>query len=256
MFIVGQRCRWYRAVAHFYAGFSAEGSYGQAETDKAGYRVCLGYSAKAFEAPVYAWGIEVVPAVNGTSADYQWSEEGAMIKTSLWQIDKEQLATYAGTDDNATAVAAYSNMVTPVTYTNEAGEEDVPLESEPYLVQASDICTVSDANIYSKVQVDGTNLKALYLPFKNQGVQLQPNELYYACYENVIDGKFQLAQSLHYTNVFRNGQSRISFTLAGEEEEMALTNLVIYSPNASTSGSPQWPWGAFYSYEDDAPMIR
>ncbi len=237
---------------HFNHGYHQVGNnvyYGEANVESAGYRVCLGFAAKNFTEDAYAWGVEVVPAINcsaASTADYSFTfnEPGAMIKSSLWKLDLE-----AASNDDAVA---------PVLYTNAAGEEDQMLESEIYEVQASDLLDVPEADRYNKVfYVDGQNLKAIYLPFKNQSVKLEPNTLYYACYENAIDGKFQVAQSVPFTNVFRIGYSHIpTVNEQGEDDLATVGNLVIYSPGVPTTGQYQWAWGSIYSFTDDVPLIR
>lgn len=241
-----------RVYDHFDHGYAQKGNnvyYGQGDVNAEGYRVCLGYSAKEFKEPAYAWGIEVVPAINcsaATTADYSYTynEPGAMIKSSLWKLDLE--------------AASNDDVIAPVLYTNAAGEEDQILESEIYEVQASDLFDIPAADMGKVFYVDGQNLNAIYLPFKNQSVQLEPNTLYYACYENVIDGKFQVAQSTPFSNVFRIGYSHIPMfnEETGKEEETIIYNLVVYSPGVPTNGQYQWTWGALYSHTDNVPLIR
>ena len=212
---------------------------GEAATSVAGYKVCLGFNAVNYKEPVYAWGVQVYPALDSASyvnSDNRRVQEGAVIRASLWQFDPT-----AETMDDA-VVMVYD-------------ENDNPIESDNRIIQSSDY------NIFSEESPDGygrvytTNMNSVYLPFTNQGTELQPNTIYYACYEQVINGKFKVAKVYEPLLVaFRPGISFVDVQTDEGVKPLGMNNIIIWSPNITAAGY-QYAWGRNFYY-DYNPMIR
>lgn len=208
-----------------------------ADVNAQGYRVCLGFNAREFASDVYPWGVSIVPAVDSTSyvvASNKNVAAGATIKSSLWFYDIE------AEDANS--------MISQVL--NDEGD---PIESNAYVVQNSDLNTVSYGDgtytYYSPI----TDLNSIYLPFATIAPKLETDKIYYACYEQVTNGTFSIARDYPYTNIFKPGYSWINVVDENGQEGLAyMYNVVIWSPNV-TSG--QYPWG-YYFAPDYNPMIR
>lgn len=188
----------------------------------AGYKVCSGYSAVGFanNQPVYARGVEVVPAVDRdtTSAANLNVVAGARIKGSLMHFVNE-----ATTWEEAIA--------------NVLDENEEPIASSVYVVSEADRNISTNDSI-----VTGSKLKTIYLPFTNGSTQLSTDVIYYACYELVTDGHFAVAQDYPYSNIFGCGNSIYT---------------IIRTPGISESN--QYSWGTTLSPSFlgwTAPMIR
>jgi len=207
-----------------------------AEINVQGYKVCLGFNAREFASDVYPWGVSIVPAIDSASyvvSSNQKVAAGATIKSSLWYYDIE--------------AEDYNSMISQVL--NDDGD---PIESNAYVVQASDYNTVSygdGTTYYSPI----SNLNSIYLPFSTIASKLDVDKIYYACYEQVTNGTFAIARDYPYTNIFKPGYSWINVVDENGQAGYAyLSNVVIWSPNV-TSG--QYPWGYVF-YPDYNPMIR
>ena len=209
---------------------------GEAAVNTKGYKVCLGFNARDFSSDVYAWGINVYPAVDSATYKVEANRRvkaGAIIKGSLWKFDP------AAADNNT--------LVTQVLDLNNN-----PLESEPYTVQTSDYNTMENADQYGRV----SGLKPIYLPFASHAAPLEKNTIYYACYEQVINGTFAIAQNYdRFVNVFYPGISRvITDKEDGTKDTSGFRNVIVWSPNITVDGK-QYPWGFPFLY-NYTPFIR
>ena len=172
------------------------------------------------------------------NSDNRRVKEGAVIRGSLWKFDPS-----AATWDDAVVMVYDDN--------------DNPIESDNRIIQSSDY------NIFTEENPDeddgsvwASNMKSVYLPFTNQGTELQPNTIYYACYEQVINGKFKVAQD--YTTYsryfFKPGISWVpTLDANGNEASQYLQNIIVWTPDITTQS--QYAWGRPYLY-DYNPMIR
>lgn len=194
----------------------------QAANTSAGYKVCSGYVAEGFanNQPVYARGVELVPAVDydTTSAANLNVAAGARIRGSLMYYNTE--AT-----DATTAIA------------NVVDENEDPIASSVYVISEADRNISTGYNL-----VKGSDLKTVYLPFTNASTQLSTDVVYYACYELVTDGHFAVAQDYPYSNIFGCGNSIYN---------------IIHTPGIPESS--QYTWGSTFKPSSlgwAAPMLR
>lgn len=143
----------------------------EAAWNRAGYEVCIPFTADNTDRDLYINGVEVVPALDSCAA-------GAQFIGKLRKIDWETFEA-SGYDPN-TLVAEVMDAW------------DVPVESEVYTLQSSDLnnglCT--DPNYLDVLTPD--EFRSIYLPFKNS-VELVAGETYYACYRMVSNGRFMIA---------------------------------------------------------------
>ncbi|MEE1112923.1 MAG: T9SS type A sorting domain-containing protein [Bacteroidales bacterium] len=143
----------------------------EAAWNRAGYEVCIPFTADNTDRDLYINGVEVVPALDSCAP-------GAQFIGKLRKIDWEG---FEASDYNPDAL---------VTEVMDAW--DVPVESEVYTLQSSDLnnglCTDPD---YLDV-LTPDEFRSIYLPFKNS-VELVPGETYYACYRMVSNGRFMIA---------------------------------------------------------------
>lgn len=143
----------------------------EAAWNRAGYEVCIPFTADNADRDLYINGVEVVPALDSCAP-------GAQFIGKLRKIDWETFEA-SGYDPN-TLVAEVMDAW------------DVPVESEVYTLQASDLnnglCT--DPEYLDVITPD--EFRSIYLPFKNS-VELVPGETYYACYRMVSNGRFMIA---------------------------------------------------------------
>lgn len=142
-----------------------------------GYRVCIAYTkySNKINTPVYAAGVEVVPAIDSCEA-------GASIKASLWQWNNE-----ATTYDNAVIEATDNN--------------DMPIESYEHNVTAAELNNSSDPDEIERFEEGDYN--TIFMPFTYQGLELQDSTTYYACYTKVgSNGKFYVAKDYDRWNSF------------------------------------------------------
>ena len=179
--------------------------------NREGYEVCLPFTADYTSTDLFINGVEVVPALDSCQA-------GAQIKAKLRKFNPEA----AGMDD----------------YVVEVFDAwDVPVESEVYEVQSSDLnnglCTDE-----TYLDVFGANtLKSIYLPFKNS-VELEPGETYFACYRMAANGRFMIgADTPKYPTSFGPGGSYY------------LTSIpLIFTPGLPAASS--YAWGGRYYVSD------
>lgn len=138
----------------------------EAAWNRAGYEVCIPFTADNTDRDVYINGVEVVPALDSCQA-------GAQIIGKLRKINWEAESLDA--------------LVVEV-----MDAWDVPVESEVYTLQASDLnnglCTDPE---YLDV-ITSNEFRSIYLPFKNS-VELVAGETYYACYRMASNGRFMIA---------------------------------------------------------------
>ena len=201
--------------------FGDDAYLGDANCYVEGYKVCLGFQGKAFNNEAYAHGMELIPAMN--TKDSTYVEEGSIIRVSLNKLDLSQ--------------SGMETVFVPVT-----SDGNKPIVSAPYTISAGEINTMPNTPL-------ATNYKSIYVPFET-AAKLEPNTLYYACYELVTSGRFLVAESHLYNNTFMPGLS----VIPNGERTLAANNIVIWSPNI-TKGGAQYSWGTFFNYEK-SPMMR
>ena len=109
---------------------------------------------------------------------------------------------------------------------------DVPVESEVYTLQSSDLnnglCTDPD---YLDV-LTPDEFRSIYLPFKNS-VELVPGETYYACYRMVSNGRFMIAADDPRVGTFGPGTNYYQ------------SLMLIFTPGLPASANYAWG-GRFY----------
>ncbi|MBO6116971.1 MAG: T9SS type A sorting domain-containing protein [Bacteroidales bacterium] len=194
----------------------------RAAYDQRGYKVCAGFAAAEYKGDVYAYGVELVPAIN--VGDSIMVRAGARIKASLMQYNFE------ATDR--------ADLIQTVQWINDG--ENVNVESDVYTVTADNLNT--DETQDSVGRLASEDLNKIYLPFNSQSTILEPDQIYYACYELVADGKFAVARDGRFVNIF--GPGNAAYT-------------IVYTPGLTNQ--QQAPWGTGLSpefLENSCPMIR
>ncbi|MEE1225972.1 MAG: T9SS type A sorting domain-containing protein [Bacteroidales bacterium] len=183
----------------------------EAAWNRAGYEVCIPFTADNTDRDLYINGVEVVPALDSCAP-------GAQFIGKLRKIDWEG---FEASDYNPDAL---------VTEVMDAW--DVPVESEVYTLQASDLnnglCTDPD---YLDV-LTPDEFRSIYLPFKNS-VELVAGETYYACYRMVSNGRFMIAAD----------DPRIGTFGPGTNYYQSL--MLIFTPGLPASANYAWG-GRFY----------
>lgn len=180
--------------------FVNEGAYGESSTVSTdGHRLCIAYTkyTNKINTPVYAAGVEVVPAIDSCEA-------GATIKASLWQWNP------AGTSMSDVIIEATDNTGNPVV-------------SNEYTLTAADLNNTTDPNEDYERFADG-EYNTVFMPFTYQGVELGDSSTYYACYTKVgSNGKFYVAKDYYRWNSFSydNGYSILVWTptLVGSQRQ-------------------------------------
>lgn len=192
-----------------------------------GYKVCHGFQLAESDAPVYARGVELVPAMDSCRA-------GAVIKASLLKTDYATATTY-------------DELVV-----NAVDEDGNAVESFEYTVSAADLNNNVNPNAldvfydFERTGSDGTVYPAyntIYLEYNYGATQIEPGEVYYACYEMVGNGRFCVGKDY-------DGWDRLGTG--------SYINLLVFSPGSPAAQNYAWG-GFFYSaqYADFvAPMIR
>lgn len=171
--------------------FVSETTYGESSTVSTdGHRLCIAYTkyTNKINTPVYAAGVEVVPAIDSCEA-------GATIKASLWQWNP------AGTSMSDVIIEATDNTGNPVV-------------SNEYTLTAADLNNSTDPNDDYERFADG-DYNTVFMPFTYQGVELGDSSTYYACYTKVgSNGKFYVAKDYYRWNSFSydNGYSILVWT--------------------------------------------
>lgn len=211
----------------FTAGITSDGYISDvANYRTAGYKVCVGYTALEMANPLYARGVELVPAMDSCRA-------GVTIKSSLLMVNPE-----ATTWDDYIMVAT--------------DEDDNAIESSDYTLTDSDLNTSTDPQyldvMYSteRTRTDGSVVPAfnsIYLPFNYGAKELEEGMTYYACYELASNGRFAVGSDYTGWSRFGSGDA---------------LNLLVFSPGAQSGSSYDWGGMYFYSSWTDyaAPMIR
>lgn len=134
--------------------------------NRAGYEVCIPYTANETNGDLYLNGVEVVPAGDVCQA-------GAQIISKLRKIDWEAESMDA--------------LIVEV-----VDAWDVPVESEVYTLQSTDLNDGLFRNPDETDILTPDQFHSIYLPFKNS-VELVPGETYYACYRMASNGRFMIA---------------------------------------------------------------
>ncbi|MBO7277600.1 MAG: T9SS type A sorting domain-containing protein [Bacteroidales bacterium] len=188
--------------------------------NREGYEVCLPYVADYTSTDLFLNGVEVTPALDSCAA-------GAQIKAKLRKFNME----FVSADDLVEEVF---------------DAWDVPVESEVYELQSSDLnnglCSDPD---YLDV-IGGDELKSIYLPFKNS-VELEPGEIYYACYRLVANGRFMIgADTPRYPNSFGPGNNYYQ------------SLMLIFTPGLPASSNYAWGGSIYWSEYADGktPLIK
>jgi hypothetical protein len=183
----------------------------EATWNRAGYEVCIPFTADNADRDLYINGVEVVPALDSCAA-------GAQFIGKLRKIDWEG---FEASDYHPDAL---------VTEVMDAW--DVPVESEVYTLQASDLnnglCTDPD---YLDV-LTPDEFRSIYLPFKNS-VELVPGETYYACYRMVSNGRFMIAADDPRIGTFGPGTNYYA------------SLMLIFTPGIPSASNYAWG-GRFY----------
>ncbi len=178
----------------------------EAAWNRAGYEVCVPFTASQTTTDLYINGIEVVPALDSCMP-------GAQIIGKLRQLNPEATSL---DDCVIEAMDAW----------------DVPVESDVYELQATDLnnglCT--DPEYLDVIGPD--QFKSIYLPFRNS-VELIPNETYFACYRMVSNGRFMIGADDPNIGTFGPGTDYIN------------TSLIVFTPGLPASASYAWG-GRFY----------
>ncbi len=158
----------YSGVWDYY--WQQTGVYSQGEVASSnGYRACVAYTkyTNKINTPVYAAGVEVVPAIDSCEA-------GASIKASLWYWNGE-----ATTWDEAIIEAL--------------DDQEMPIESYEHNVLAAELNNGQIADSIERFE-DG-DYNTIFMPFTYQGFQLADSTTFYACYTKVgSNGKFYVAK--------------------------------------------------------------
>ncbi len=191
-------------------GFVQEGGFtyltDEAAWNRAGYEVCVPFTATRTTTDLYINGIEVVPALDSCMP-------GVQIIGKLRQLNPEMTSL----DDCVIEVM---------------DAWDTPVESEVYELQATDLnnglCT--DEEYLDVIYSD--QFKSIYLPFRNS-VELIPNETYFACYRMVSNGRFMIAADDPDIGTFGPGTDYVN------------TSLIVFTPGLPASASYAWG-GRFY----------
>lgn len=138
----------------------------EAAWNRAGYEVCIPFTADNTDRDIYINGVEVVPALDSCAPGAQF-------------IGKLRKINWEAESLDALVVEVMDAW-------------DVPVESEVYTLQSSDLnnglCT--DPEYLDVITPD--EFRSIYLPFKNS-VELVAGETYYACYRMVSNGRFMIA---------------------------------------------------------------
>lgn len=166
----------YSGVWDYY--WEQSGVYGMGTSASSnGYRTCIAYTkyTDKINTPVYAAGVEVVPAIDSCEA-------GASIKASLWRWNNE--------------ATTYDELIV------EALDNDgMPIESYEHNVTAADLNNSQIADSIERFE-DG-DYNTIFMPFTYQGFQMEDSSTYYACYTKVgSNGKFYVAKNYDYWNTF------------------------------------------------------
>lgn len=171
--------------------FVSEGAYGESTTVSTdGHRICIAYTkyTNKINTPVYAAGVEVVPAIDSCEA-------GATIKASLWQWNP--------------AATSMSDVIVEAT-----DNTDNPIVSNEYTLTAADLNNATDPNEDYERFADG-DYNTVFMPFTYQGLELSDSSTYYACYTKVgSNGKFYVAKDYERWNSYSydNGYSILVWT--------------------------------------------
>ena len=178
----------------------------EAAWNRAGYEVCIPFTADNTDRDIYINGVEVVPALDSCAP-------GAQFVGKLRKINWEAESLDA--------------LVVEV-----MDAWDVPVESEVYTLQSSDLnnglCTDPD---YLDV-LTPDEFRSIYLPFKNS-VELVPGETYYACYRMVSNGRFMIAADDPRVGTFGPGTNYYQ------------SLMLIFTPGLPASANYAWG-GRFY----------
>ena len=193
----------------------------EAAWNRAGYEVCLPFTADYTSQDLYLNGVEVVPALDSCAA-------GAQIIGKLRKINWD--------------ATSWDELIVEV-----FDAWDVPVESEVYELQQSDLnnglCT--DPDFLDVLSAD--EFRSIYLPFKNS-VELEAGETYFACYRMVSNGRFMIgADDPRYSGNFGPGATGYTQSF-----------MLIFTPGLSSSSSMAWGGRPYYAdYADGkTPLIH
>lgn len=195
---------------NFTYGFMQEGGSiyltSEAAWNRAGYEVCVPFTADVTSTDLFINGIEVVPALDSCNAGAQIIGKLRMLNPEATSLD----------DCVIEALDAW----------------DVPVESEVYTLQQSDLnnglCT--DPDLLDAIYSD--QFRSIYLPFKNS-VELVPTQTYFACYRMASNGRFMIGADDPRLGTFGPGTDYIN------------TSLIVFTPGLPSSASYAWG-GRFY----------
>lgn len=226
--------RWGRdmnALVNFAGGYTCginEQGYttSKANYRTAGYKVCVGYTAGELETPMYARGVELVPAMDSC-------RNNPVIKASL-MVSNPEAQTYdefvtTAVDEDGNAVESFDFTVTDAYLNNSAtpGEGEAMYETERQLNNGG------TSRAYNKI----------YLEYTYGATPIEAGKTYYACYELVENGRFLVGQDYSYWDRFSTGSN---------------LNLLVFNPGQNTNYT--YSWGGSYMSasisEYCAPMIR
>lgn len=178
----------------------------EAAWNRAGYEVCIPFTADNTDRDIYINGVEVVPALDSCAPGAQF-------------IGKLRKINWEAESLDALVVEVMDAW-------------DVPVESEVYTLQSSDLnnglCTDPD---YLDV-ITPDEFRSIYLPFKNS-VELVAGETYYACYRMVSNGRFMIAADDPRVGTFGPGTNYYQ------------SLMLIFTPGLPASANYAWG-GRFY----------
>lgn len=178
----------------------------EAAWNRAGYEVCIPFTADNTDRDIYINGVEVVPALDSCAPGAQF-------------IGKLRKINWEAESLDALVVEVMDAW-------------DVPVESEVYTLQSSDLnnglCTDPD---YLDV-LTPDEFRSIYLPFKNS-VELVAGETYYACYRMVSNGRFMIAADDPRVGTFGPGTNYYQ------------SLMLIFTPGLPASANYAWG-GRFY----------
>ncbi len=186
----------------------------EAAWNRAGYEICLPFTADYTSEDLYLNGVEVVPALDSCQA-------GAQIIGKLRKIDW--------------SAGDWESLIVEV-----MDAWDTPVESEVYELQQSDLnnglCT--DPEFLDVLGAD--EFRSIYLPFKNS-VELEPGETYFACYRMASNGRFMIAaDDPRYPGSFGPGATGYTQSF-----------MLIFTPGLPTNPSTgNFAWGGRPYYSD------
>ena len=213
--------------AAFTYGYTSTGSLTSlASYRTAGYKVCVGYTAGELATPMYARGVEIVPAMDSCRAN-------TVIKGSLLvsnpdaQTWNEFITTAVDEDGNAVESFDYTLTTENLNNSATAGQNEVMYETERELQNGN------TSRAYNKI----------YLEYGYGATPIEAGKTYYACYELVENGRFAVAKDYDGWDRFGTGSD---------------LNLLIFTPDAPESRTYEWGgayWPAAYA-DYCAPMIR